>query len=125
MPGISFLFWNTNQKPLALRVGRLLQSHSPDVIILAECTTQPGAVSRALNAEQLGTFRVVPGSGDRLRLFTRLAVGGWSLLYREALEAWLVFRMAAPSVPELLLFVAHLPSKLHTDEHDRLLTASL
>src|SRR5437762_2043893 len=118
MPGISFLFWNLNQQPLAPRVGRLVQAHAPDVVILAECAIHPPVVTRALNGAGVGSFRLVPGSDDQLRLFSRIPGIDCSLVYREPLDAWLVFRVAAPGLPVLLLFAAHLPSKLYTDKHD-------
>lgn len=125
MPGISVLFWNINRRPLAQRVGRLAQVHSPDFVVLAECVTPAEHITHALDSAGIGTYGLVPGSGDELRLFTRRPVGEWSPLLREQLDAWLVFRVAVPLLPELLFFAAHLPSKLRTDEQDRLLDASL
>ena len=125
MPGISFLFWNVKQQPLRERVARLVVAHSCDVVILAECAMQSAAVSRAINEATGETFRVVPGSGSELRLFTRLPLAGWYPLIRESLDAWLGFRIVVAGLPELLLFAVHLPSKLQTEEPDRLLTAHL
>lgn len=125
MAGISFLFWNVNRQPLRERVARLAVAHSVDVVILAECAMPSAAVSRALTDAAGETFRVVPGSGDGLRLFTRTPLAGWYLLIREPLDAWLGFRIDIPEVPKFLLFAVHLPSKLQTEEFDRVLTAHL
>jgi hypothetical protein len=76
MPGITVLFWNINRQPLAGRVGRLQQTHSADVVILAECVTDSSVVSRTLNAVGSGGFHVVAGSAKSLRVFTRLPLGG-------------------------------------------------
>lgn len=124
MPGISFLFWNVNQKPLRERIARLVEGHSPDVLILAECVIPPEVLSRALNGVGVGTFRAVPGSGTELRIVTRLPLSGWHFWLREPLEAWIGFRVAAPDLPDLLLFALHLPSKLWTSEPDRLLAVN-
>ena len=125
MSGISFLFWNVNRQQLRERVARLVVVHSADVVILAECAMQSAVVSRTLSDATGDTFRVVPGSGSELRLFTRLPLAGWQPFIREPLDAWLGYRVAVPDVPEFLLFAAHLPSKIQTEEPDRTLTAHL
>jgi hypothetical protein len=122
---ITFLFWNVNQRPLYDRIARLAAVNSVDVVILAECTMQSAVVSRALNATGAATFRVVQGSGTELRLFTRFPLSGWHARFQDTLEAWIGFRVSIPNVPDLLLFVVHLPSKLWTTEHDRSLGVSL
>lgn len=124
MPAISFLFWNVNQQSLHDRIARLATAHSPDVVILAECAMQSAVISRALNNSGVGTFRVVPKSGNELRIFTRLPLSGWHFWLMEPLEAWIAFRVSAPNLPELLLFALHLPSKLRTGEPDRLLAVA-
>lgn len=124
MAGISFLFWNVKRQPLRERTARLVVAHSVDVVILAECEMSSAVVSRAINDATGGTFRVVPGSGDELRLFGRLPSSGWRFLLRGQLEGWLAFGLSAPDVPDILLVAAHLPSKLRTAEHDRMLVAS-
>lgn len=37
MSNTKFLFWNLNQKPLAGAVADLVEAHSVDVVVLAEC----------------------------------------------------------------------------------------
>lgn len=125
MPGVSFLFWNVKQRPLRERIVRLVAAHSVDVVILAECAMPSGVISRSLNAAGTGTFGVVPGSGSELRLFARLPLAGYQPIAREPLDAWLGYRLILAGLPELILFVAHLPSKLHTAEADRLMAARL
>ena len=123
MPRISFLFWNVKQQPLRERVARLVVAHSCDVVILAECAMPSATVSRTLNDATGGTFRVVPGSGSRLRLFVHNPLVG-NLLLQDQLEGWLGLRISAPPLPELILVALHLPSKLRTTEYDRVLEAS-
>ena len=124
MPGITFLFWNVKQQPLRERVARLVVAHSVDVVILAECAMSSAVVSRAINDATGETFRVVPGSGSELRLFTRLPLAGWRFLLKGQLERWLAFGLSAHNLPDLLLLTVHLPSKLRTTEPDRMLDAS-
>ncbi|MFO0799571.1 MAG: endonuclease/exonuclease/phosphatase family protein [Gemmataceae bacterium] len=123
MPGLSVLFWNLNAQPLAPRVGRLAASLSADVVILAECETTPAVVSRALNAAGASRYGLAPGCGEKLRVFTRLPAGAIQPLTQDPLEAWLGFALEAPTLPSLILFVAHLPSKLWSDTHDQLLAS--
>jgi len=100
MPGINFLFWNVNRKPLEERIRRIVQSHAIDVVILAECISVSAGLTDAINSAEAGTFSLVPGSADELKLLTRLPIDGWSPIYREPLDAWLAFRIAAPSIPK-------------------------
>jgi hypothetical protein len=45
-------------------------------------------------------------------------------LYTDPLEAWITFRVQIGHRPAVLLFITHLPSKLHTGEMDQLLAAA-
>lgn len=121
MPGITFLFWNVNRKPLEARAARMANAHAVDVVVLAECVTSPGVVARALNAGRAGAFRYVSESGAKLKLFCRHPAN-LVRLDREPLDAWLAFRAVRPPLPELVVFACHLPSKQWTDEPDRMLT---
>ena len=122
MPGIRILFWNIQKKPLRERIAQLTRAHSPDVVVLAECTIQTAILSQAMNGTGAGTFRAVPGSGDQLRVITCLPLAAWHFWLADPLEAWIGFRLSPPGLPDLLLFALHLPSKQWTTELDRLLT---
>lgn len=119
MPSLAFLFWNLNRKPLEHRVARIVQAHSVDVVILAECETDPAQVVSALSATGTGTFQAVPDSGERLQLFDKTGAS-WRLLVKDQLDAWIGFTVTVPGQPDLLFFVAHMPSKLRADPHDQL-----
>lgn len=116
----TFLFWNLKAQPLRDRLARLAVAHAVDVLVVAECETQSASVSRALSEATGSAYRVVPGSGSALRVFTRTPLADWRALLSDTLEAWLAFRFRAPSGPELLLFAVHMWSKLHTTEPDRM-----
>lgn len=121
---ITFLFWNIKKKPLANRVRNLATAHAADLVILAECQIAASDVIAALNATGRGPYAHVPGSGSELHLYTRLPTARWHALYTDPLEAWITFRVQVGRRPAILLFVAHLPSKLHADKMDRLLAAN-
>jgi endonuclease/exonuclease/phosphatase (EEP) superfamily protein YafD len=117
---ITFLFWNLKAQPLRERLARLAVAHSVDVFVVAECDMQSGAVSRALSEATGSAYRVVPGSGNALRVFTRTPLANWRALFSDTLEAWLGFRFRAPNGPELLVFAVHMWSKLRTTSEDRM-----
>ncbi len=121
---ITFLFWNIKKKLLSDRVRNLVVAHAADVVVLAECHIPPATIVAALGATGTGSFALVPGSGSRLQLYTRLPTTRWHALYQDPLEAWLTFRVQIGRRPAFLLFVAHLPSKLHAGEMDQLLVAN-
>jgi hypothetical protein len=121
---ITFLFWNLKKKPLAPRVRNLVAAHSVDLVILAECRIPSTTVESELDATGKGPFTLVSGSGSELHLYTRLPTVRWQALYADPLEAWLTFRVQIGRRPALLLFVAHLPSKLRAKDMDQLLAAT-
>ena len=111
MPGISFLFWNTKGNLLAERVGRIVASEQVDVVLLAEPGTPAAELAGYLEHATGQQFLAVDGSSERFTVCTRLAPRS----FRPHLSAdrWLVYRLTADPVPELLVVLAHLPSKLH------------
>lgn len=116
---ITFLFWNIRGQPLTDRVSRIVVGHGVDVVLLAESENTPGSIATALSRTGIGLFRFVPGTQGRLQTFTRHPLSGWSWIFGEVLGAWQAYRFEPPGCPKLLLFVAHLPSKLHADEMDQ------
>ncbi len=122
MPGLSVLFWNLNDRPLAPRVARLAASLGTDVVILAECADAPAVVTE-LNAG-CGGYAEVLGCGGKLRVFTRLPAGSAQILVLDPLDAWVGLILTPPCLPTLTLFAAHLPSKLRAGGYDQLLTSA-
>ena len=47
---VSFLFWNVNGKPLEERIARLARANDVDVLMLAECNSEPEEVLAAVPA---------------------------------------------------------------------------
>ena len=46
---ITFLFWNVNRQPLQEQIASLAETHSVDVIMLAECVIEPTSLLTLLN----------------------------------------------------------------------------
>jgi hypothetical protein len=117
---LTFLFWNTNRKPLADRVARIVRAHAVDVVILAECEFGPTDLEQA--ATTLGTeqFQCVSHPDKQLRVWSRIAEATWQLGVDDL--RWLIFRIKRPRTKEILLVVAHLPSKLHAGPADQQIT---
>lgn len=113
MPGINFLFWNVNRKPLEARLGRLAKAHDVDVICLAECPLSNDCISAALESMAIGRFHEADGSGAELRVFSRLPERSLQFQFLEPQERWLLYRVHPEGTSEILLAIAHLPSKLN------------
>lgn len=111
MPSTTFLFWNVNRKPLAGVVADLADANQVDVIILAECETEPAIMLRALNEGRRGGFHLPPGLSKRVMIFTRFSRDFLIPTFEH--DRLSIRRLALPARSELLLVAVHLPSKLH------------
>ena len=45
---LTFLFWNTNRKPLVDSIAAMAEAESVDILILAECTASSAELLKAL-----------------------------------------------------------------------------
>ena len=115
----TFLFWNLNRKSLEHRVARIVRVNAVDVVILAECVSDSATVTSALSVAGNGAFRLVPDSGERLRVYDRTG-SSWRLIVKDQLDAWAGFAVTPPGRPDLIMFVSHMPSKLRADADDQL-----
>lgn len=113
MPGINFLFWNVNRRPLETRVARLAAARGVDVVMLAEYAAGGTNLLSALEVAGAGGFHEADGSGDRLRVFTRLPRQTLRFQFPDPNGGWLIYRVVLGSVPEFFLALAHLPSKVN------------
>lgn len=112
MPVTRFLFWNINRKPLATLVANLAEIHEIDVVVLAECDTDPATMLQTLNRPPGSGFHY-PNAGlcRKITVFTRFS--------REFLEpVWeservSIRKLTLPARTPVLLAAAHLPSKLY------------
>lgn len=120
MPGITFLFWNVKQQPLNERVGRIVASEQVGVVLLAETGTSAVVLARLLERRTASQFIAADGMAGDFAVCHRLPRRALRLSLDE--PRWRVYRVVADQIPEFLLTVAHLPSKLHTDAHTQAVT---
>lgn len=123
MPGLCFLFWNLNRRPLHDRAARIAAGRAADLVVLAECPTPPADVISALAAAGAGRFHEADGSCGRLRVLSRLGRRVVRFVFADDLDRWLIYRVMPRFAPELLLAVAHLPSKTNIQEPTQRLAA--
>ena len=108
---LTFLFWNINRKPLEQTVARLARGHSADLVILAECQIEIPSLLRALNPPGTGDYRFAGSQCEKLAVYTRFSSSFLEPRYETS--RYSIRRLRLPARPEMLLVVAHLPSKLH------------
>ena len=112
MPVTRFLFWNINRKPLAGLVADLAEIHQIDVVVLAECDTDPSAMLRALNRTPGASFHYPDVRVCRqITVFTRFP--GEFLEPVSETERISIRKLTLPARKPVLLAAAHLPSKLY------------
>jgi hypothetical protein len=85
-----------------------------DVVILVECVVEPLQLLLELNRDPRGGFHFCPGLAQRIRIFTRFSAD--FLVPGFESERISIRRLALPARSEVLLAVAHLPSKTNWSE---------
>jgi exonuclease III len=114
---VTFLYWNTNRKPLHTEIRALAEAHEVDVIILSEFAGSPTTLIENLNSGRIKDFQFAPGECERIQIFTRFSS---SFLRPKYEDDWVSIRqLKLPARIEILLVAAHLPSKLFRDEHSQ------
>ena len=111
---VTFLFWNTNGKPLYEQIRELARAHQVDVIILGEFAANPVSLLEHLNSGPRPEFHFATGQCERIRIFTRFSSGFLRATYESK---WIsIRRLRLPARLEILVVAAHLPSKLYRSE---------
>lgn len=130
MPGIGFLFWNVDNKPLDQRVGRIAASRGVDVVMVCEHSASGSGLVTALDAAGAGTYSEVAGiptwpaqEFPPPRVFSRLPGRALRLQFADPGRRWLVYRITHRSVPEFFLTVAHMPSKVNASNETQAMAA--
>ena len=111
MPVTRFLFWNINRKPLAGLVAELAEIQRIDVVVLAECDTDPSAMLLSLNRSPVSGFHLPAGPSRPVNVFTRFSRKFLQPVHKS--ERITIRRLVLPARRPVLLAAAHLPSKLH------------
>lgn len=114
MPSTRFLFWNINRKPIADAVADLALSDQIDVVALVECEVNPVTLLLALNRDVHGGFHFAESLCKAVRIFTRFSLNFMRPVWES--DRVSIRRLSLPLRSEILLVVAHLPSKLHMSD---------
>ena len=122
---VSFLFWNVNRKPLEERIARLARTNDLDVLMLAECDTEPDQVLYVLN--QLGTGKYCHpfSEGERIRIFTRFPETSLIDLVNSPLNRLTIRRLLVHGRVDILLSVLHFQSRANWTREDQALEATV
>jgi Endonuclease/Exonuclease/phosphatase family len=120
VPTSRFLFWNINCKPLAPVIADLAQEQHADIVALVECNIEPHVLLTALNSVEGSDFHLAPGLSEGIRIFTRFSRSFLTRIFNGESERLIIRRLSLPARLEVLLCVAHLPSKLYWSSDDQL-----
>lgn len=112
---ITFLFWNIYRKPLQETVAALVNEHSVDVLMLAECNVPSGNLLVSLNRGNEWKFHLPENERHRLVVYTRFS-RQFLVTIGDDHPRFTLRRLALPGKPDLLLVIAHSPSKRNWKE---------
>ena len=106
----TFLFWNTNKKPVVEAIAALVKSHVVDVLILAEFST-PVELLERINQPGKAGFHLTFGLSKGIAVFTRFSSQFVHPVYET--DRISIRRLTLPAQLEILLALVHFPSKLY------------
>jgi exonuclease III len=112
---VRFLFWNLNRKPLQRTVANLVRAHDVDVLMLAECEVSTREILSALNESGDSVFQPAYTQCQELVVYSRYSPEYLQPLY-EVPDRLTIRKVLLPARQEILLAVAHLPSKLRWND---------
>jgi len=118
-----FLFWNLNRRDLHGFVRNLARQENADVVILAECGTEPAKILQELNADSphyadARHYQYAAGNCGHLLFFTRFESSLLTPLFESHRVS--IRRLALPGHESILLAAAHLPAKMNFSEESLL-----
>jgi hypothetical protein len=113
----TFLFWNIKKKPLQNMIADIALLHKVDLIILAESTIEPSSMLSVLNepgkSGQIG-YHYVPKNGEcNIQMYTNFPTRYLEDINGCNNRRMAIYRLKLPGLTEILLAVAHLPSKFN------------
>ena len=113
---LTFLFWNTNRKPLSDAIVNIAEQESVDILILAECTVEDSSLLKILNRHG-PEFHFPTNLNPRIKLFCRFP-GKYVI---PAFDSGLVSirRVVLPARDEILLVAVHFPSKFYWSDESQ------
>jgi endonuclease/exonuclease/phosphatase family metal-dependent hydrolase len=114
----TFLFWNTNKKPVKEAIAALVETHMVDVLVLAEFSAGPVELLQQLNQPGRPVFhQPYFGSSKNMFFFTRFS--SHSLRLVDETDRVSICRLTLPERLEILLAAVHFPSKLYWKEESQ------
>lgn len=111
---ISFLFWNINKKNLQRSIVSLARRYEVDVLMLVECEIEVGILLGELNKERKFGYHYSPGIGcKRVEVFSQFSSEFIKPVEESESTRWTIRHLKPPGLSDILLVMAHLPSKQH------------
>ncbi|HYL79127.1 MAG TPA: endonuclease/exonuclease/phosphatase family protein [Bryobacteraceae bacterium] len=107
---VTFLFWNTNGKPLVDALVAIAEQEAVDILILAEWVVGETALLTALNHRE-PAFHLAPGHSRGITIVSRFH-GRYLMPVFES-DRVSIRRVMLPGCDEILLVAVHFPSKLY------------
>jgi len=115
---INVVFWNLNKKPLKDLLTALVKSCAVDLLILAENGMSPSTVLAALNAESPNYKTRSWSLCTKITVFTKFHSSFLQPTFES--DRILICRLKLPARVDILLAMAHLPSKINFDDFSQL-----
>ena len=116
---VTFLFWNTFKRPLESRVARMAATHSIDVIMLAECESDPNEVLKAINGLGEGGYHFPDSFSRKIKIFTRLPAVSLTDQFDDLSHRLTIRRLRLPATQDVLLGVVHLVGKADFSDEEQ------
>lgn len=109
----TFLFWNVFKKDLTERLARLIETHQVDVLVIAESPV--GAVELASAISSAGGPQLTPHGWveAKVKVLSRFHERAIRGRYTDPLGRLSIYQAILPAMSEILLAVAHLPSRVN------------
>jgi hypothetical protein len=114
---VTFLFWNLNRKPLQHLLAALVKDREVDVLLLAENQIPIADLLLAINRGQGAPFIPARILNEKVSIISRLPEG--SIVPRRDYGGVSIQHLTPPVGRDILLVIAHLPSKLYADDDDQ------
>lgn len=116
----NFLFWNVKKKSLENAITNLALNRSIDVIMLAECATDPVIILEKLNRSDTSNYSYSPGFGcQKIQLFVKFSEKYIPPIFET--DRLTIRHLKLPGLTDVLLAINHFPSKLYWSEDSQAL----
>lgn len=114
---MNFLFWNLNKKELKTEIVELCEIHDIDVLILAECNSEPSKISKALNEKNHRYYFANGIICQKIKIFSRFEESNIAPI--EENERTTARKLISPKYGEIIFIATHFQSQLHWTSNDQ------